>query len=248
MRRRGKMWSAFTWTLRVYCLILIVAMNCMCIRVATIPREEPIPEVEHINEWLMEFSDHNDEIIEELPERDKPKRRIVKLLTRIVKIERLNLYATCYSQYDGKVEVKGWYACHWNKVLRRLIAPQEHRIQLWHYTVAIPPERKELHESIIKLPDGRWTFKYRIHVPEYNLKDRPTSGKMTDVVDHGYWSVPRDRMKWKGRIDVLYTGDIGAVRRKQKIWKRKGTKNWPIDVWEIQIWAMFNDGTEERME
>ena len=153
-----------------------------------------------------------------------------------------NLYATCYSKEDGPIEAKGIYA---NQKFADKLDRTERRIQRTHYTVALPPELRGFHEALIELPDGTWVHKFRVHVLDYNSESFPTltsgdswlpeSQRLLKLFDDPYFSVPRDRMKWKGRIDVLFTtaGNYATIKQRQNHWARKNTHEWPCDFWEI---------------
>jgi len=161
------------------------------------------------------------------------------------------LFATCYSKLDGPVEARGIYA---NESIDRhpkrdRLPRQERRIQRSHYSVALPPELKEKHKALIKIPGVGWRHKWLVHVPDYNKGNRNQSIRKGYPFDP-YFSVPRDRMKWKGRIDVLFTtsGIYASIKQRQTYWKRKGTKQWPCDFWEIVKIAVYSDGSERVVE
>jgi hypothetical protein len=204
----------------------------------TEPLAEPTPLAEPF-EFDLEESDPAAEppLPDPAPIAD-PEHRI-----EIRRVGTIDLYATCYSMFDGATESRGWYANHWNPLTRPYLPIQEERIQTWHYTVALPPELADYHTKLIQLPGGSYTHAYRFHVPGYNLDALPAPGShesdtdVFSVINHGYYSVPRDRMKWRGRIDVLFTGSLDAVLRKQRDWKRRKTHGLQIEIWEVQVHA-----------
>lgn len=187
-------------------------------------------------------------------------RKIVRYEYRIEERFTKKLYATCYSQWDSPAEAKGIYA---NNKFDDFLHRQERRIQRHHYTVAINPEMKEYHEALIELPGGVWTHKYRVHVPGYNKPLRPTQDstyenaqylprdqRLLSVFNHGYFSVPRDRMKQRGRIDVLFTtaGNYATIKQRQGVWARKNTHEWPCTFYEITKWAVYDSGPPVKVE
>jgi len=154
------------------------------------------------------------------------KARIIGYEFKLVKAFSRELYATCYSKEDGPVEAKGIYA---NQKYAELLNRSERRIQRHHWTVALPPELKEYHRALIYV-DGLWTHKYRVHVPGYNTADK------TRGFDAGYWSVPRDRMLQKGRIDVLFTtaGAFATIKQRQREWAGRYTHKTICEFWELK--------------
>ena len=165
-------------------------------------------------------------------------------------------YATCYEQNDGPIERKGIYANDDMRDLHR----SERRLTWGHFTVALAPEDDSYHRALIELPGGIVTHKWRVHVPDYNKEAFPTltsrdaylpeGERYKAYFDSSYWSVPRDRHKWKGRIDVLFTdADVYYdIDQRQKYWARKNTHEWPCEFWEIEKWAVYSDGTERKAE
>ncbi len=122
---------------------------------------------------------------------------------------------------------------------------------------------KEYHTTLIELPGNIWTHKYRVHVPDYNKPVRPDAQeimknkgcldlghRLLQVFNNPYFSVPRDRMKQKGRIDCLFTtaGNYNSIKQRQRQWAKKNTHNWSCEFWEIERWAIYNDGTKEKVE
>ena len=229
------------------------------------PNIDAMPEFEPDSpEWPDSAGIDNTERPEpepELPQKQAERKVIVRYEYRIQKVFTKNLYATCYSQLDSPVEAKGIYA---NNKFDDFLHRQERRIQRYHYTVAINPELKQYHEALIELPGGIWTHKYRVHVPDYNKSKMPESPfkqgeksymdtadyNLLDVFNDPYWSVPRDRMRQKGRIDVLFTtaGNYYSIKKRQSVWARKNTHEWPCDFWEIQKIAVYSDGSERKVE
>ena len=188
--------------------------------------------------------------VQEPPVIQDPELVIVGYRYEIVKVSTELLYATCYSQEDGPIEAKGIYA---NQKFAAKLSRSERRIQRTHYTCAMPPELKRYHEALIELPNGKWTHKFRVHIPDYNtaefpaMKSRdawlPEDQKLLKLFDDDYFSVPRDRMKWTGRIDVLFTtaGKYATIKQRQNQWAKKNTHNWPCDIWEIVEVPVYGD-------
>ncbi|MFW6173001.1 MAG: hypothetical protein ACOC5T_04590 [Elusimicrobiota bacterium] len=178
------------------------------------------------------------------------KRKIIRHEYGLRKVGVKKLYATCYSKYDGPTEMKGIYA---NQKFADRLHLRERRIQRHHFTVALNPEMDNYHRALIQLPNGTWTHKYRFHVPGYNPdkfpvvreETYPKTQKILSAVNHKYFSVPRDRMKWKGRIDVLFTtaGKYNSIEQRQRYWAKKNTHNTSVEIWEIQKIAIYSDGT-----
>lgn len=166
------------------------------------------------------------------------------------------LYATCYSQWDSEWERAGIYA---NNKYSSELHKSERRIQRHHYTVALPPELKEYHNALIQLPDGTWTHKYRVHVPDYNRKEKPVkknpesfigrTNYLLSMFNDKHFSLPRDRMRQTGRIDVLFTtaGKYNSIKQRQRAWMNKYTHEHPCQFWEIEIYAVYSDGTEKKV-
>jgi len=165
-----------------------------------------------------------------------PKPKIVSYKYQIVHRFNAKLFCTCYSKLDGPVEAKGIYA---NQKFADKLHLQERRIQRCHFTVALPPELRQYHEALICV-DGKWRHKFLVHVPDYN----------SDVKGEKYWSVPRDRMSQRGRIDILFTtsGKYASIKQRQRYWMKKDTKQWPIEFWEIVKVAVYDDGSEKEVK
>jgi len=153
------------------------------------------------------------------------------------------LKTTCYSKYDPGDPGHGRYA---NDDMTQLPI-QERRINRHHYTVALPPELNEFHRALIWLPNKGWRHKYMFHVPEYNgaNKDYPF-GNISPKIKP-YLSVPRDRMKQRGRIDVLFTtaGDFFDIAQRQRHW---GAPMKEVECWEIVKIAEYSDGSRKVVE
>ena len=164
------------------------------------------------------------------------KRKFVKYVYRLEYKFTKRLYATCYSQFDSPVEARGIYA---NQNFADKLHRNERRIQRHHYTVALPPELKQYHETLIELPGG-WTHKYRVFVPGYN---KPSDAESKDQV----FSVPRDRMRQRGRIDCLITtaGKYADIHQRIRNWK---STHRDCMFYEIVKYKLFDDGLLERVE
>jgi len=185
---------------------------------------------------------------------------IISFVYLIVKIKEVNLYATCYSQQDSTIEMKGIYA---NQKYASFLNKSERRINRNHYTVALNYNMKEYHEGLINV-NGIWTHRYRFHVPDYNAdiieKFKIKNDTYMNDIDYlrifnnDYFSVPRDRMsnkkEYANRIDVLFTtaGKYSTIKQRQRAWARRNTHNMPIEIWEIQKWAFCKDGSKRRIE
>lgn len=142
------------------------------------------------------------------------------------------LDATCYHRWSDHPKTNGRYANYDTD-----LPLQERVIQDWHYTVALNYAMDEFHSSEVRLPDGQLTHKYRLHVPGYNSPTMEPSPHYTGWLadfNGAHWSVPRDRMpaKWRGRIDILFTGCESAARGKASRW---GKRFVPVEIWEIVV-------------
>lgn len=217
-------------------VLAVVLMAVMCGCRCPAGRQAEIQDIDSD----MEF-DHVDPVVmtpKTVKEEPKPEVRPAYMEFRLEKIGEVKLYATCYSQQDGTVEKMGKYA---NQKYATMLHKSERRIQRSHYTVAINPEMKKYHDEMIELSDG-WTHKYRFHVPGYN------SSLMEDgEYDSGYFSVPRDRMTQRGRIDCLITtaGQYATLEQRLKNWK---SSNRQCEVWEIKKYIVYTDGSERETE
>lgn len=138
----------------------------------------------------------------------------------------VELKATCYSKYDPGDPGHGRYA---NDDMTELPI-QERRINRHHYTVALPPEYNDQHRELIWLPGTGWRHRWGIHVPGYNN-------------EREYLSVPRDRMKQRGRIDVLFTtaGKYFDIPQRQRHW---GAPMKLCEFWKIVRIKKYSDGKE----
>lgn len=196
-----------------------------------------------VKEYELEYEEQTDSGQVELLECSEPgvKRqteelKIIRYEWRLVKRFSQKLYATCYSKEDGPTEAKGIYS---NNKYAQLLHKSERRIQRHHWTVALPPELKKYHNELVYV-NGKWTHKWRMHVPEYNTADKSRG------FDAGYWAVPRDRMLQRGRIDVLFTtaGNYASIKQRQNAWARMNTHNTPVEFWELVKCPVYEKGNE----
>ncbi|RLI36699.1 hypothetical protein DRO66_05160 [Candidatus Bathyarchaeota archaeon] len=213
---------------------------------------------------------YDEEEVMSLP--DKPTQSIPVVETnryfRIVKIGQFNRKPTTYSIYDKNDRQPGHpdYGKYANNKFGRKLHRSERYVHTSHYTVAVTYKDRGLHNSIIQLPDGTRTHKYRLHVPHYNsdsydvaspdsyLDNR--SQKLLRVADSSFFSVPRDRMSHKkgncrycreDRIDILHTGYEASVKKKQRWWMSNIKSKLPIDVYEIRYFVEYSDGTVKQL-
>ena len=163
---------------------------------------------------------------------------LLRYVTRLEYKFSTNLYNTCYTGYDPGDPGHGKYA---NQKYAAKLHLSERRIRRNHWSAALPPEYKQYHEQLFRLPDGRWTHKFRVHIKGVN---KDVIGKETDS---DYFCVPRDRMKQKGRIDFLITTAGNYMSRDQRVanWK---SINRDVEFWEFNRYAIYSDGSEEEME
>ena len=146
---------------------------------------------------------------------------------------------TCYSRFSGPTEAKGLYSSYWNSS-HNVLPIQERIIQEHHYTVALPDELERYSRELIRLPSGIHAFRWLVHVPNYNpeTRDGPEAWR--------YYSVPRDHCPSSWTIDVLFTGDKGAVDDKVVRWKQL-PKFQACVFYEVVVVTMYNDGTEREL-
>lgn len=201
----------------------------------------------------LEFDKLHDSQVTVKPKPEPKKINLVGYEYKIKYHSTVNLYATCYSKLDGIVEARGIYA---NQKFADRLHVSERRIQRFHYTVAMPPGYKHFHEALIELPGGVWSHKYRVHVPGYNSPEIPDGKiegsnqlfegcqKYLNVFNNKYFSVPRDRMKQRGRIDCLITtaGKYNSLKQRLRNWK---SLNKDVKIFEIQKMAVYSDGSKK---
>jgi hypothetical protein len=219
--------------------------------------------------------------IEEIKVIEEPKqveRKIEKIVYRIFMVDERPQRLTCYSRFDGGIEMKGIYANESIDLSGDRLPVSERRIRGNHYTVAVNYEMKEYHEKLICI-NGAWTHKYRFHVPNYNSEIVPDNSISKFAQRYStnwyllffnspYFSVPRDRMgchtkrnsngqivtrdkySQEDRMDVLFTsaGNSATIRDRQRAWARNTPSKVNVEVWEIGKFAIWNDGIEERIE
>lgn len=147
-------------------------------------------------------------------------------------------YTTCYTGYDKNDPGHGKYA---NQKYASKLHLYERRIRYEHNTVALCPEDKIYHQQLIQMSDGIWTHKWRVHIHGVHRD------QICEATDSGYFGVPRDRMKQSGRIDYLITqaGKYKDMEQRVKNWKSMNRK---VDFWEWTRYALYSDGSRERVE
>ena len=113
----------------------------------------------------------------------------------------------------------------------------ERRLSEEHYTVALNAAMDAYHRAVVRLPDGQYTHRYRLHLKGYNTDTNFYSehyrGDLS-WLNGSYFSVPRDRMpaQWHGRADVLFTGDREHCQQEARIW---GKRFMPVEIYEIEV-------------
>jgi len=132
--------------------------------------------------------------------------KLSKHVYRMIPVETRKRLLTTYSKWDSPAEEKGIYA---NQKFANYLNIYERRIRDKHYTVALNLLDDYFHNRLVKLPDGSWTHKFRVHVDGYNKSDFPNIADIRDgnaylgsdvssllkaVADSDYFSAPRDRM------------------------------------------------------
>ena len=140
------------------------------------------------------------------PKTEEKEIKIIDYVLRMIPVVKKKRLATTYSKWDSPKEEKGIYS---NQKFANYLPFYERRINTEHYGVALCLTDAKYHNRLIQLPNGKWTHKYRVHVPHYNTDIKPTileaserskrayysiSDAILDIAKSRWYSHPRDRM------------------------------------------------------
>jgi len=141
-----------------------------------------------------------------LKDEKKNPEKILRYVYRWSPVEKRRRFLTTYSKWDSPAEMKGIYA---NQKFAQYLNIYERRIRDKHYAVALNLTDANYHNALVRLPNGAWTHKYRVHVPNYNTSAKPSleaarqddaylgsdiSSLILALGSSSYFSQPYDRM------------------------------------------------------
>jgi len=203
--------------------------------------------------------------------------KIIKYVFRMESVDNQRRLATTYSKWDSEKERKGIYAnqkfANYLNIYERRIRTKHYGVALclldarFHNRLIQLPNGTWTHKYRVHVPHYNpgpkpSNMEASNHRNSYMGSD--VTSDILSIADCKWFSVPRDRMSHgsdrknhNGRcdyceddqcIDVLHTGYEAAVKNKQRKWMNNYQKYMDIGFWEIACFAVYDNGTERKVQ